>query len=147
MAIRHPGLPRKLVLAGVNFDNEGLDREFVEFLRNATPADFGHELRDAYARVAQRPDGWPALVAKVIKLNLEFKGWRAEDVRAIAVPTMVVIGDHDIVRPEHAVMQSRMLRHSQLAILPGTDHETLLERGDWLVAMITAFLDAPMPGR
>ena len=34
---------------------------------------------------------------------------------------------------------------SQLAVLPGTTHVALVERVDWLVSMITAFLDAPMP--
>ena len=37
------------------------------------------------------------------------------------------------------------LPNSQLAILPGTTHVTLVERADLLVSMITAFLDAPMP--
>ena len=37
------------------------------------------------------------------------------------------------------------LPNSQLAILPGTTHATLVERGDWLSSMITAFLETPMP--
>ena len=37
------------------------------------------------------------------------------------------------------------LPHSQLAVLPGTTHVTLIERADWLLPMMTAFLDAPMP--
>jgi hypothetical protein len=41
--------------------------------------------------------------------------------------------------------QLTVLRYSQLAILPGTDYEMLMERRDCLVPMITAFLDAPMP--
>ncbi len=41
-------------------------------------------------------------------------------------------GDSDVVRPEHAV-------------LPGTTHVTLVDRADWLLSMIAAFLDAPMP--
>jgi hypothetical protein len=32
---------------------------------------------------------------------------------------------------------------AQLAILPGTTHVTLLQRTDWLVSMVTAFLDRP----
>jgi hypothetical protein len=65
-----------------------------------------------------------------------------------------MIGDSDIVRPEYAVESFRLLDggaegdgaglpHSQLAVLPGTAHLTLVERGDWLVSMISAFLDAP----
>jgi len=37
------------------------------------------------------------------------------------------------------------LPHSQLAVLPGTTHVTLVDRADWLLSMSTAFLDAPMP--
>lgn len=71
-------------------------------------------------------------------------------------PTMVVIGDSDIVRPEHAVELFRLLGggvpgdvaglpRSRLAVLPGTTHVGLVDRADWLVSMITEFLDAPMP--
>ncbi len=80
----------------------------------------------------------------------------AETIRAIEAPTLLVIGDSDIVRPEHAVEMFRLLGggvmgdlaglpKSRLAILPGTTHATLVERGVWLVSMITDFLDAPVP--
>jgi pimeloyl-ACP methyl ester carboxylesterase len=58
---------------------------------------------------------------------------------------MVLIGDADIVRPEHGVEMFRLLPHARLAVLPLTDHMTLLKRTDWLVSMIEMFLDAPMP--
>jgi hypothetical protein len=37
------------------------------------------------------------------------------------------------------------LPNSQLAVLPGTTHITLVQRADWLLSMIAEFLDAPMP--
>ena len=60
----------------------------------------------------------------------------------------------DGVRPEHAVEFFRLLGggmpgdlaglpRSQLAVFPGTTHVTLVERADWLVSMITPFLDLP----
>lgn len=51
--------------------------------------------------------------------------------------------DGDIVRPEHAVEMFRLLPHAQLAVLPGTDHMSLVTRAEWQVSMIEAFLDAP----
>jgi hypothetical protein len=30
-------------------------------------------------------------------------------------------------------------------VLPGTTHETLVRRAEWLVSIIDAFLDAPLP--
>jgi hypothetical protein len=35
---------------------------------------------------------------------------------------------------------------AQLAVLPGTTHVTLVHRAEWLASMVTAFLDAPVPG-
>ena len=63
----------------------------------------------------------------------------------INAPTLVMIGDRDIVRPEHAVLMFRLLPNAQLAVLPGTDHMTIVNRSDWLVSMIESFLDSPMP--
>ena len=37
------------------------------------------------------------------------------------------------------------LPNSQLAVLPGTTHVTLVYRADLLLSIIPAFLDAPMP--
>lgn len=37
------------------------------------------------------------------------------------------------------------LPRAQLAVLPGTSHVAVVDRADWLLSMIAAFLDAPMP--
>jgi hypothetical protein len=37
------------------------------------------------------------------------------------------------------------LPNSRLALLPGTTHTAVLQRADLLLAIIPAFLDAPMP--
>ena len=34
---------------------------------------------------------------------VEFKGWKVEDIRSINAPALIIIGDNDVVRPEHAV--------------------------------------------
>jgi pimeloyl-ACP methyl ester carboxylesterase len=80
----------------------------------------------------------------------------AETIRAIQAPTLLIIGDSDLVRPEHAVEMFRLLGggvfgdlpaglpNSQLAVLPGTSHVTVIDRADWLVSMIDSFLDAPV---
>ena len=71
---------------------------------------------------------------------LEFKDWRPEALQAVHAPTMIMMGDGDIVRPEHAVEMFRLLPHAQLAILPGVDLMTFVKRADWQVSMIEAFL-------
>ncbi len=64
-------------------------------------------------------------------------------IRGITAPALVIVGDADVIRPEHAVEMFRALPHAQLAVLPGTDHMTVTARTEWLVPMISTFLDAP----
>lgn len=40
-------------------------------------------------------------------------------VRSVRAPTLIVLGDRDIVRPEHAVELTRLIAGSRLLILPG----------------------------
>lgn len=73
----------------------------------------------------QQPEDWPTLVAKVMKLELEFEGWRPEDIQPIKAPVLVMIGDADVVRPEHAGQMFRLLPHVQLALneAPNNNHK------------------------
>ena len=147
IAIRHPHLVRRLIVASAMYKRDGLYPEFWESMKHATLQDMPAELREAYLRVAPNPEDLPTFHDKCVKRMLDFKDWKPEDIRSIDAPTMVLIGDADIVRPEHAVEMYRLLPNAQLAILPGTDHMTLVERADWLVSMIETFLYTPMPNK
>jgi pimeloyl-ACP methyl ester carboxylesterase len=155
---RHPSLVRKLALTGgVAYRPEGLYPELLAMLDSFQPEFlFGTPWHEAYLRVAPRPEDFPTLVAKKIDLDRRWKGWSPEEMQAIEAPVLIVIGDSDIVRPEHAAELFRLLGggvvgdlaglpKSRLAILPGTTHATLVNRTDWLVSMVTEFLDAPLP--
>ena len=144
IAIRHPDLVRKLVVASAMFKRDGLSPEFWESMKRATLQSMPAELREAYLRVAPHPEQLPAFHDKSVRRMLEFKDWRPEDLQKIGAPTMVMIADGDIVRPEHAVKMFRLLPHAQLAVLPGTDHMTLVNRAEWQVSMIKTFLDTPV---
>jgi pimeloyl-ACP methyl ester carboxylesterase len=38
-------------------------------------------------------------------------------IRGITAPALVIVGDADVMRPEHAVETFRLLPHAQLAVL------------------------------
>jgi pimeloyl-ACP methyl ester carboxylesterase len=157
IAIRHPEVVRKLVLASVTYNKRGLHPGLMEGLAEMKPEMmFGSSWHEEYMRIAPNPDDFATLFAKKTQMDREVQDFPAEAIEAIKAPTLLIIGDSDIVRPEHAVEMFRLLGggvmgdlaglpNSQLAVLPGTTHVTLVERADWLVSMITAFLDAPMP--
>jgi pimeloyl-ACP methyl ester carboxylesterase len=145
IAIRHPKLVRKLVVASAMFKRDGPPPGFWESMRHATPLSMPAELREAYLRVAPHPEQFTTFHDKSVKRMLEFKDWPAERIRSIDAPTLVLSGDADVVRPEHAVEMFRLLPHGQLAVLPDADHTAVMRRADLLLKIIPPFFDAPMP--
>lgn len=163
VAIRHPEVVRKLVVASASYTTEGVHPEVWATIETITPELFaGTPILEEYTRLAPNPDDFPTLVEKLKQLDMEPFAWPSEDIRAIEAPTLLIIGDSDGTRPEHAVEMFRLLGggvfgdiaglpSSQLAVLPGTSHfippgSGVLDRADWLLSMIPPFLDAPMPG-
>jgi pimeloyl-ACP methyl ester carboxylesterase len=156
LAIRHPQLVRKLILVSASRTSAGMYPDVLAGVEHTTPELFdGTPWRAAYNRTAPQPEAFPSLVARLQQLDLTPFDWPGEAVRAIAAPTMIIIGDSDGTRPEHAVEMFRLrgggvfgdlvgLPAAQLAVLPGTTHVGVLERADWLLAMVTPFLDAPL---
>jgi pimeloyl-ACP methyl ester carboxylesterase len=162
VAVRHPEVVRKLVVAAASYTSDGMHSELLEMIPDLTPEAFaGSPIEEAYLRTAPNPDDFPTLVAKLKQLDMEPFAWPPEDIRGIAAPTLVIIGDSDAIRLEHAVELFRLLGggvmgdlaglpKAQLAVLPGTTHfvppgSGVLDRADWLLSMIGEFLDAPMP--
>src|SRR5712692_11058903 len=127
------------------FKRDGLNPEFWEGMKHARLEEMPAELREAYLEVAPHPEQLQTFHDKSVRRMLEFTDWPSEAIHSIEAPTLIMIGDADIVRPEHAVEMFRLLPHGQLAVLPGTDHATVMNRADLLLEMIPAFLDAPMP--
>ncbi len=158
VAIRHPEVVRKLVVASASYTSNGMHPELLEIVPTITPEAFaGSPIEEAYLRTAPNPQDFPSLAAKLKQLDMEPYAWPPEDIQGISAPTLLIIGDSDAIRPEHAVELFRLLGggvmgdlaglpKSQLAVLPGTTHATLMERAHWLLSMIGEFLDAPMPG-
>lgn len=157
VAIRHAELVRKLVIVSASHTSDGMYPEVLASIEQIKPELFdGTPWREAYDRVAPDPGAFPALVAKLTQLDMAPYAWPPEAVGAITAPTLIIVGDSDGIRPEHAVAMFRLrgggvfgdlagLPASQLAVLPGTTHVGILDRVEWLLAMISPFLDAPLP--
>jgi len=154
LALDHPELVGKLVLASFCYRLDGLYPGLLDNIGQLQPEHLaGTPFEQDYARVAPNPGDWPRLIDKIKQMEQDNPEWSADDVRNLAAPAMLVIGDSDIVRPEHSVELFRLLGggvagdlaglpRSRLAVLPGTTHVTLVQRADWLSSMVAEFLDA-----
>jgi pimeloyl-ACP methyl ester carboxylesterase len=158
VVVRHPDVVRKLVLASATYTLSGVQPGLMDGLAEMKPEMmFGSPWHEEYMRIAPRPEDFAVLFEKKTQMDRELEDFSAEAISAIKAPTLLIIGDSDLVRPEHAVEMFRLLGGgvfgdtpaglpaSQLAVLPGTSHVTLVDRADMLLAIIPPFLDAPVP--
>jgi len=158
VAIRHPELVRRLVVISASFRFDGMPEVAREMFPTITPEMFaGSPIEAAYQQVAPHPEDFPKLVEKMTALDSTPFAWPDDEIRAIAAPTLIVLGDSDGITLEHAVEFFKLrgggvmgdlagMPASQLAVLPGTSHfvppgSGILDRADWLLAMIPPFLD------
>lgn len=147
VAIRHPGRLRKLVIASAFFRRDGGDGSFWKSLDHVQLSDMPQHLREAYLAVAPQPGNLETFFQKGARRMRNFQDIPDDSLRGIRSPTLVISGDRDIVRPEHAVETHRLIPDSRLAILPDTGHMSLMTRAAWLAPMVVSFLDDPMPWR
>jgi pimeloyl-ACP methyl ester carboxylesterase len=155
LAMRRPEMVRRLVYyGGTSYRRDGLYPEVLADPEAGADDLIGSPWHQAYQRVAPDPGHWPVLVAKTQQLDLTFDGWTDAEIRSLAMPVLLIIGDSDIVRPEHTLAMFRLLGGgvvgdiaglpaSRLAILPGTSHVGLLDRTVWLQSMILEFAGSP----
>ena len=126
LAVRHPALVHRLIICSGFYSHAG----FIPALRAAfnqppNADDMPKALRDAYLAAAPRPD-LQRFVAKTVAMMKSFTDLSDDQLRAIQAPTLVMLGDRDVVLPEHAVQLAKLVKRGQLAILPGAQHGTYL---------------------
>jgi pimeloyl-ACP methyl ester carboxylesterase len=157
LAIRHPEKVDQLVAASVSFDAEGMQPEYTDFLPQLTPEMFvGTSFESEYRVLAANPDGFPALVEKLIALEFEPQAW-GEQVAAMKTPVLIITGDADIATLEHSVAMFNLLGGgvmgdmgvplpaSRLAVLPATSHTAVIGQTDLLHSLIEPFLKGKTP--
>jgi pimeloyl-ACP methyl ester carboxylesterase len=103
------------------------------------------QVKDPYDRVAPDPGKWPDLVRRIMDSGRTFKGYTEAQVKGITCPVLVMMGDREGIRLEHAVEMRRMIPDSQLAVFPNGDHFLLFMAPDKVLATLLPFLEAPAP--
>jgi pimeloyl-ACP methyl ester carboxylesterase len=144
IAARHPEMVHKVAVSGTAFTPDGEYPVGNEQLAQMKPENFPLAWRQEYAKKNPDPNGFPNLLAKIKQVMLTWKGMKPEDIKAIRCPVLLMIGDADIVKPEHMVAMFRTLPNAHLAVLPLSDHFAPVQRTDWVVSMVKTFLEAPM---
>jgi pimeloyl-ACP methyl ester carboxylesterase len=79
------------------FSRDGADPRFWQGFDHAKLDDMPLDLRKAYLATAPHPEQLPSFFAKSVQRMREFKGWTPAQLQSIRRPTLVVVGDRDLV--------------------------------------------------
>ncbi|MBW5486520.1 alpha/beta fold hydrolase [Streptomyces bambusae] len=137
-----PDLVRKVVAMGANF-RPAPECSVEPSLFEHMAAD-GPELtvfREMYEAVS--PDGaahWPVVVGKLVEMFRTQPDLSPDDLARIGAPTLVLVGDDDMVTLEHTIALYRAIPGAELAVVPGTSHALAMEKPQRVNQIIMDFL-------
>jgi pimeloyl-ACP methyl ester carboxylesterase len=146
IAIRHPSLVHKLVVGSAFFKRSGAYDWFWPGFGHATLDQMPKDLRDAYLDINHDSAGLKAMFHRDVERMKAFKDWPDEAIKNVQAPTLFIIADQDLVRPEYAVELTRQMPHARLFILPGHHGEYLESSGPLplcTAGMVDDFLKTP----
>jgi len=121
LAIHHPERVVKLAVTGANCRTDGYTAQNLEWVSSLDPD--AEPVSEAYARLS--PDGaehWPIVLRRLQRMWATEPGFTREQLQGIDAPTLVIVGDGDIVTPEHAVEMFRTIPAAQLCVVPHSGH-------------------------
>jgi pimeloyl-ACP methyl ester carboxylesterase len=148
VAIERPDLVRKLVAIGANYDTAGIAPEAEDMAANMAPdSDDMAMFRGLYEM--HSPDGpehWPVLFGKFTEMLQREPHIPIDDLGRISAPTLVAMGDDDLMTIEHSAALFRAIPNSELAVVPGASHAVVIEKPELLNRIVLDFLqNEPVP--
>ena len=155
IAIRHPEIINKMILGSALAKRNGVPDWFWGFMSQAKLENMPDQLKEGYRKVAADTNGLQVMHDRDAKRMVNFKDIPDDQIKSIKAPTLVIIGDKDVITPEHAIELHRQIANSELAIIPGGHGEYIGEittitrdfkESELIVPMIEKFLDKnPLP--
>jgi pimeloyl-ACP methyl ester carboxylesterase len=150
IAIRHPEIVDKIILGSALAKRSGVSQGFWDFMKQAKLENMPEQLKIGYKKVAPDTNGLQVMHDRDAKRMVNFKDIPDEQIKAIKAPALIIIGDQDVITPEHAIELHRQIANSELAIIPGAHGEYIGEvttikpnfkESELVVPMIEKFLD------
>ena len=97
--------------------------------------------REYYGKVAPDPAYWPRFWSKVV--DIRWNGFSKEELASLEAPVLIVQGDRDFVRTEHALDTFRLVPQAELAVIPNAGHFALFSEPERVIPVVAGFLRQP----
>ncbi len=161
-ALRHPQLVSKLVILSATYRQDGWYPSALKAIEDVSSDLFADTVVGAaFRQHSTDPEAFAAYIEKMKVLGIEDQNISDAQMRSIRAKTMVIVGDADAVKPEHALAMFKLRGggdekaaatgaiskgpQARLVILPATSHISISSAVQVLEPMVTAFLDDVPP--
>jgi pimeloyl-ACP methyl ester carboxylesterase len=162
LALRHPTLVDKLISLSATYRKDGWYPAVFEAIADLSAAAFaGTPVEKAFKEHTPDAAAFDAYLEKMKVLSIDDQDISDAQMRSISARTMVIVGDADAVKPEHALAMFELrgggdeeaaasgalqdAPAARLVILPATSHVGIAGQSAVLVPMVSAFLDDVTP--
>jgi pimeloyl-ACP methyl ester carboxylesterase len=119
IAIRHPEKVNKLVPISAISKRDGMFAGFFEGMKKASIESMPRPLKEAYLKVNNDSSGLQRMFERDRDRMIAFQDWPDSLIQSIKAPSLIMIGDRDVVTREHAVEMSKLIPNASLLIVPG----------------------------
>ena len=138
IAIRHPAIVNRIVLASTIFQRAGMQPGFFEGMQQASFEQMPAPLKEAFLQVNPDPEGLNRMFNRDVARMIGFKDIPDSAIQSIKVPALVINGDAEVVLSKHAFLLSELLPGGRLAIIPSA-------HGDYIGEICARDKDSKLP--
>jgi pimeloyl-ACP methyl ester carboxylesterase len=140
IAVHHPKRVDRLFVFGTNYHASG-NKPRKKSTRTFTA--YARKCKSDHAKLSKTPRAYDAAVAALLPIWRSTGGFSKEQLRRIAVPTVVADGEHDeIIRLDHIREMAQLIPNARLVVFDDTSHFALWQDPQAFNAALLAFLAA-----
>ncbi len=145
LALNYPQKVAKLVSDGANFvaDSTALPESMLKAMATTPFSKLDTATQEAIIKHFFFPKRAGLIFDQLNELDLKHPHFSLAQLHSIQVPTLVMAGDHDLIKLGHTVKLFQNLPHADLCIVPGAHHNLLQTRPSLANKIIIEFLERP----
>jgi pimeloyl-ACP methyl ester carboxylesterase len=135
LAIRHPEKVKKLAITGANLwpDTTAVHAEILNMVMP-----YYNALVNKNQKTTAEKTQW-----KLLQIIVEEPHISLNDLHKIQSPTLVIGGDHDVIKEEHTMLIYKNILKSYLWIIPNSGHSTPIFHKDEFNKTVDSFFTTP----
>jgi pimeloyl-ACP methyl ester carboxylesterase len=144
LAMAQPERVERVVAIGANARADGvIDDPEDDLEEEASEPEEVPPFRPLHAFVIPDNDHLPELLGELHEMWRTQPQWSDAELGRIRARTLLLVGENDVIKPEHTREIAAAIPHARVETIPGATHGLPLERPNLVAARIVEFLDAP----